>query len=573
MLCREWTGNSLGAPLSPDTIRPVPLPSSTRLYLTLWYSLLGLTLALFSAKPAFAQLGGQAGAGAHDTFVLSGSVLNSATGEPIPRALVRANGSASRSAFSDGDGRFQFEGLPAGQIILTAQKPGFFSDQEAGGSFVHPIEIGPNTGAQTIKLAPMSAIYGRVTDASNIGIEHISVRLTCRALRDGHTLWEPRGMSETDEDGHFRFASLMPGTYFLSVGPAQSEGQILPEGQHATTGFPHLYYPGVPDLNSAAPLQLAAGQQAEADFSLSPVPIYHVSGAVSGQAPDQGVGLMVFSTSGDELSLPVHFNMEVGTFSFDSVPAGTYVVKAVSSASLTPLRAEQRITVSSNLDNVHLTLSPAISIPVVVHMQSHPTSSGASASGSRWGEDHPPVSVALLPSQPNATESYSSFQQRGGHNVMVIQNVDPGSYTVKLMPQPPWYVQSASYGQTNVLYDDITVAAGQSYPLEVSLRDDSASLTATLRGDNARQQRATLIVVPQTHSKSSPLAMGGSGTYTLTGLPPGEYLVFAFDRIEGLEYSNPDALEPYASQAASITLSPGQNAQLSLDLIQRGNGR
>ncbi len=550
------------------------------LYLTLWHPCILLLLAMASASYAATQLAPGLSQN-RETFVLSGTVMNSVTGEPISRALVRASGQASRSAFSDSEGRFQFEGLPAGQIMLTAQKPGYFSEQEANGHGQHAIQVGPSTGAQTVKLQPLSAIFGRVTDASGQPIERIPVRLICRSLRDGRKIWEPRGMSETDEDGHFRFPNLMPATYYLSAGPAQSEGQILPAGQKPTTGFPFVYYPGVPDLASAAPIQLTAGQPIEADFSVTAVPVYHVTGSITGQAPDHGAGLLTFTSSGDDLMLPASVNSELGTFSLDSVPAGSYILKAMSHAEGQPLHAEQRITVVANLDNVHLALTPAISIPVVVHTQARASSAAGTSiisrsSGSSSGiENRPPVSVSLLPTQPNATQSFSSFQpSSAGNSVMVLQNVDPGTYTVDLRPQPPWYVQSASYGQTNALSDDITVAAGQAYPLEIALRDDSASLTVTVKGlENTTQPTTSVVILPQPASKLVPrVSHGITNTYTETGLAPGDYLVFAFDRIDGLEYTNPEALGPYASQAAQVTLGANQQAQVSLDLIPVGKG-
>ena len=70
------------------------------------------------------------------------------------------------------------------------------------------------------------------------------LRLTARSLREGRRRWEPRGMVETDEDGLFRFAALMPGTYYLSAGPREGELQLMPEGEKQKSGFPHVYYPG-----------------------------------------------------------------------------------------------------------------------------------------------------------------------------------------------------------------------------------------------------------------------------------------------------------------------------------------
>jgi hypothetical protein len=55
-------------------------------------------------------------------------------------------------------------------------------------------------------------------------------------------------------------------------------------------------------------------------------------------------------------------------------------------------------------------------------------------------------------------------------------------------------------------------------------------------------------------------------------LAPGEYLVFAFDRINDIEYSNPEVLQNYSSQAAHITLSANQRAKVALELIHTGEG-
>ena len=67
-------------------------------------------------------------------FTVSGTVVNEATGEPIPRAMVTLMGSPMRYAFSDSNGSFTIEGVPAGRYSMQAQKPGFFGPQERGGS-------------------------------------------------------------------------------------------------------------------------------------------------------------------------------------------------------------------------------------------------------------------------------------------------------------------------------------------------------------------------------------------------------------------------------------------------------
>ena len=56
--------------------------------------------------------------------------------------------------------------------------------------------------------------------------------------------------------------------------------------------------------------------------------------------------------------------------------------------------------------------------------------------------------------------------------------------------------------------------------------------------------------------------------FQLDWLAPGDYLVFAFDHAEGLEYTNRDVLQSYVSQAAHVTLSPNQRAKVTLELIR-----
>jgi hypothetical protein len=182
--------------------------------------------------------------------------------------------------------------------------------------------------------------------------------------------------------------------------------------------------------------------------------------------------------------------------------------------------------------------------------------------------------VRLIPSDPTVSETYS-IVERGNRAAIMLQNVDPGKYSVDLVPQAPWYVQSAQYGQTNLLYDDLAIAsAGQSYPIEIVLRDDGATLSGTVKSLDGTGSEATVVAIPQPASRVPAKVEHKSSRngFTFSGLAPGDYLVYAFDHADGLEYSNPDVLEPYSSQAAHLTLAPNQKTQVALDLIRTGGG-
>jgi len=503
------------------------------------------------------------------SFTLTGTVVNSVTGEPIPRALVRLNGAMERVVFSDAQGGFEFVGLPAGSADINAQKPGYFDPRQQEDAIRRtPIAIGSGKNSLTIKLAPLGAIYGRITDTTGQSLEYVPIRLSASVVRDGRRRrWEPRATVRTDEDGRFRLANLMPGTYYLVAGPGRQERRLLARGEKPKTGYGISYYPGVLDIASASPIELVAGQQVQADLSLNVGPLFQVSGTVSGGDRDSGFSVQVLSPTGDALPVPLGLNPEMGTFHIDALPAGSYVLKAAEQSGRQRLVAEAPLSVSSSVSSLRLALAPALSIPVLVRID--PRANAASPQ-----RNLPRLTIRLSALGPPAADSYSTLSRgNAGNYSMELQSVEPGKYQAVLLPQGPWYVYSATYGETNLLSEDMTVTAGRATPIEVVLRDDSATLTGTVKGADGRESRATVVALPQPANRAAvktSMTMPGSGV-NLEGLAPGDYLIFAFDRVDGLEYANAEALEPYASQAVPVTLVGGQKTQVALTMIQRGS--
>jgi Carboxypeptidase regulatory-like domain len=517
-----------------------------------------------------------------ERFTVAGTVINAATGEPIRKALVQINGPQQRTAFTDGDGRFQFEAVPAGSVSLSAQKPGYFGEHELRASMVRQFEVGPKSDSFVLKLTPEGVIAGKVTTTAGMPLEHVPVTMTHINVREGRKHWEPMGNQSTSEDGRFRFANLRPGTYFLSAGPItppmESVFEIPPVSK---TGYPGVYFPGVPDIASASPIELSAGQSAEANFSLDEVPVYKISGTISGYVPNQGVSLQLCDQSGTQVPMSYEFSPDNGRFDFRGVPAGAYLLKAFSqSAPNQPVRAEARINLASDQFNLYLALVPAISIPIAVRTESvaQPRQGAMRYGGSL--PQGPPLGARLLSGQPGASESYAGFDGPPGQQNLVFRNVEAGRYTVELMPQAPWYVQSAEYGQTNLLTDDLLLTSGAPpSTIQVTLRNDVATLTGTITQHAGAEVPATIVAVPDGLAKAAPQIgyyyppqdkNSGPGEFTLSSLAPGEYMVLAFDHAEDIEYSNPDILQNYTSQATHVTLAPGQRATVTLELVHTG---
>jgi Carboxypeptidase regulatory-like domain len=549
-----------------------------------------LAVLLLISSTSFAQSGGIAVPGASsaplpaEKFALTGTVVDSATGEPIRRALVQVYGRQRRTTFSDGDGHFELEDIPADTYTVTAQKPGYFNQQELLRGAVPPVEVGPKTASAVVKLVPEAVIAGRVANSAGVPIEHVSVNLEYVEVREGRRHWESKGSAITDEDGRYRFSSLKPGTYYLNASPYTPLAEtMLDANTPPKTGFSGVYYAGATDLASASPIQLTAGQQVEANFVLTEAPVYAVSGTVSGYGPNQGVGIQVFDQSGLQTDRGAIFNSENGRFDIHALAAGNYVIKAFSSLGPNQsVRAELQFPLAADLHNLHLLLAPTPSIPVVVRIEGQAVRQQANSNTFRASggarEPGPPVSIRLGSTAPGVGEVYASSDDPQNPRNLSLHNLEPGRYTAVLDAREGWYVASAEFGQTNLLTDDLLLTSGAPpSPLIIVLRHDSASLAGSVHVPDDFASQVTIVAVPEAASKAAPGITywypprhknGPPPEFMLDSLAPGSYLIFAFEHAEGLEYSNRDVLESYVSQAAHVTLSPGQRAKVTLELIR-----
>ena len=145
---------------------------------------------------------------------LTGTVVNSVTGEPVRRALVSF---AQWFTLTDGDGRFEFHDLPYLQTSISVRKPGFFNEQDvAGGQLPENMVVtsGLDPAPIVAKLIPEGVVFGRVESEAG-PIEGTQVKLLAARVRDGERHWEQQGFAMTGDDGSFRIANLMPGSYYL----------------------------------------------------------------------------------------------------------------------------------------------------------------------------------------------------------------------------------------------------------------------------------------------------------------------------------------------------------------------
>ena len=533
------------------------------------------------------------------TYSLSGVVVNSVTGEPVRRALVQLAGpplntKTPMALLTDSEGRFSFSDLPESDVTLVARKPGFFGDQEVHPENYQPTitHLGASTPSIVLKILPEGSISGRVTTTSGEMLEDTPVRVFFQRTLDGRMHWELRIQTNSDEDGQFHVAGLVPGRYLLAAGPnlglirAPAPGSRAPREE----GFESRLFPGVPEMESATLITVTPGQQVQADFAIKPEPVFKVSGNVSGSAGLNG-NLQFVTRSGVTLNWSGNFDPQTGKFN-SRVSAGSYILRFRAPDANGSLTASDfPLHVSSDVAGVNLVPGPAFSLPVHVEQRaSNPGSEPAPGSGSvsfqSFGLPSAPDQQAFIPApslpcpQVRLIPTLASLEEEALQADMpnnqpssfAIRNLVPGRYSTEILCNPPWYVQSATSGDIDLLRDDLVIAAGRRPdPLEIVVRDDGTTLMGSLRADGEPVRGDVLLVPEQGSLTQAKLTQASpSGDFGFFALAPGDYKLLGFDTTNGLEFRNPDVLAPYLSRAVRVSVQPHEQATATVERISAG---
>ncbi len=469
---------------------------------------------------------------------MAGSVVNSATNEPVRGAIVYINGRESRTAMAGSDGHFEIEGVPGGSAFVTAQRPGFSPPIQQA-----QITIGPSSDSLVVKLVPFSKISGRITDREGEPIEGINVQCMTEVIVNGRKQWQQSFGANTDETGHFLIENMTAGTYILSTRETRLYVAVQPKSEAARYIYPQTFYPDAPTRELAQAIELAPGEEMRADMVLQSMRGFQVSFATEPRYPN------VFATISDGDSQFAAAQADAtGLLTFSGVPPGSWKIEVRGgfsgppNQSQEPLYGELPIEVgNTDIENLKIPLGKMPTIPIQI-------------------EDGVKSGIFLQLFSKNGPANGSGVDQNGAFE---IPSVAPGSYRVLVQPRETC-IASLMSGSVNLLKEELVVTAGSSVPpIQVTKGDHCASLTVA-----ARSKTPGTVVVLSDSKAFEPQIFGTSEQgYTLNGLQEGEYQVYAFDDISNLEYANPDALRNFKSQ--TVSLEAGQKLSVEVDVEER----
>jgi hypothetical protein len=557
-------------------------------------------------------------------LTVHGVVRNAATGDPLPRAMVRIEGDAATGALTDGDGRFEISGLAAGPQLFEVLKPGFLDRGNAAGAVVmddatgsaHNVIVAPEMAGLEFALAPSCSIRGHVELSTGDPAQGIEIQLLKRSVQDGRGVWQGAATAKTLSDGTYRFAGLTDGQYVVYTNPAldsEPPGSFIAPGRGANVardGYASQFYPDARDLSGAAKIVLSNGEQAQANLNLTLEPFHAVTatatfpdgkaGAPGSAADRSGISYsaVVTDTQGHQLPYVAQYDQATRTIQA-LLPDGTYSLLLTASSHLTMrvLPGGNSFSLDQNGGSFNLVQNPgplvgSVEFSVAGHAISNlrvPLTAGHGGS-------------VQLTVERTSTDSAPARQARGSEAVVMLsqaggwigdglssayaQGDGPGQLEASYLP-PGSYWAHARFAQKSLCEASFTAGgaslareplvlglSGATAPMELTARDDCAKLTLSLPPALAalaagEERFFTVYVVPDFDSTVDlePLTLRPSSgaTVTIEGLTPGSYHVYTFSNPVALEYRNRDALAALPDPGQAITLSPGTTGSLVLE--------
>lgn len=544
---------------------------------------------------------------------VSGVVRNSATGEPLARALVQIEGDADTGALTDNEGRFEIPGLPVGPQLFRVVKPGFrdrpYATEEVGPQAegpAHSVLVAAQMPELDFALSPNCAIHGRVELSTGDPAEGINLLLLKQVVQFGRSAWSVMANTRTNGDGTYRFGGLPDGVYAVFTEPAlESEPAVslvaASSAAHvARSGFASVFYPDARDLGGASRIRLSNGLQAEANIALNLQPFYPVTviattpGDPSGAGKDAqqgGYTALFMDAAGHQL--PYNAEYDATTHSLQAnLPDGTYtlVVRGFqgtqSPGDFVSERTSGRFPRNGVLaGSIEFTVAghaiPALRVPVappspaVVHLRL--IHSGDSPGGALTANDAAdPVNLSLESADGGPTNSGEGAWSMENGPEAITFTARPGTYWLNAYPQRKGLcIGSMTAGSLNLAREPLVLSlAAAPPPMELALRDDCGTLALNLPPTLAaflpgEEPYYTVYVIPDfdTMQQIPPMTMHPSSgpTLTLDGLTPGNYRVYVFDSPVHFEYRNPAAIAALSHPGQQVTVAAGTTTNLMLE--------
>ena len=525
------------------------------------------------------------------------------------------------------DGRFAFRDVAPGEYRLYATRstgyvPGEYGQRTATGegtSFT--LRAGQTMSSVSLLMTPTASISGRVVDADGEPSGYAHVQALKAVYRNGHRVLTVMQLVQADERGQYRLFWLPPGDYYVAAKPLDLrrssemmhipppsrfqtyEQQMRPtvtavntsrfdeDGTRIEEQYVPTYYPGTTDERSASTLRVTAGQNLsgiELNVGGSLVRTRRIRGiAFDGTTGQPTVAsLQVISRDSPSILLiPTGSTGQDGTFDlWGALPGSNYVVASgrggsalvpvditgtdVNGVTLTlrpPVRIRGRITLADTSG------ADAIVRGISVSLRRDPPVNGLQESALRFTTQQTGPDGRAMTVERRVIGGPGPSSDESG--MFILDGVSPGVFAVVVGTGRDEYVESIRLGSRDVLTEGLHV--------DGRAIDDELAIVIDTRGgrvegvviDDRRPvgPGVTVVAVPDDarsrHDLHKVTVTGSEGAFSLGGLAPGSYEIFAWSDVESGAWHDPEFRRREQGRGRHVRISEGTRIKTDVPMI------
>jgi hypothetical protein len=490
---------------------------------------------------------------------VSGVVVKEPGSQPLKKATITLvaedqEEGGNYTITTDSEGHFSFDNVHPGRYRMLLERTGYIEVNQRQHRFDgRTLSLLPRQELKDLRLTMLltATVLGRVVDEDGDPLPNVEVS----ALRKpyGKTQWEPISSERTNDLGEYRISGLSPGRYYFSASPPPDYQRIaaIETPSEAPNGQPDLrrvttYYPNTTDRSQAASLDLRPGDETPVNFTMIPGRTFAVRGAVVALPPEKKAAVVLTAREYGLVFNAAEVDKN-GKFEVRGVPPGSYTAMAFADDDSGSYRtARQRIDiVAGDVEDVHL--APVLAGVVRGQLLADRPAAFSQAYVMLRSLDDESPGFDFAVSGEMGNGSGARVNRDGSFEV---KNVAAGKYAVEFMGSSSewrnYFIRSVRLAGSAA--DTGFSVNGNAGPLLVTLSSRAAVIEGSAIDDHDKLLAdCTVVAVPEEQFRKLTPRFGKSrtdqnGRFTIRGLAPGSYSVYAWQDLDGEPYFDPEFL-------------------------------